>query len=192
MCAVRPRQYARAAEGRRKPGVGSNRGVGGNCHSPPPPETSGFALLDLTGATGQPDLPCCRLGTAESGWVVRKNRHLNYLVESVNVNAGGCPETEVPSSRGEKPGQRRSRPSSRRPGKPATGRRAAGDCQPLVGISRRPQMVGATHAKPNEGRKPAVMPAVREVIPGEPDAVKAAGPVRRGAWRNLHIVGGLL
>jgi hypothetical protein len=60
---------------------------------------------------------------------LRHNRHLNYLTESVYLNAGGCPETDVPSSREEKPGQRRSRHSSRRSGKPATGRRAAGDCQ---------------------------------------------------------------
>jgi hypothetical protein len=54
-----------------------------------------------------------------------ENRHLNHPVESNHMNAGGCPETDVPSSRGEKPGQRRSRHSSRRLGKPVTGRRAA-------------------------------------------------------------------
>jgi hypothetical protein len=53
--------------------------------------------------------------------------HLNDLAESIGVNAGGRPETDVPSSRGAKPGRRRRPHSSRRPGKPATGRRGPGE-----------------------------------------------------------------
>src|SRR5262245_46840366 len=56
-----------------------------------------------------------------------KTHRLNDLAESVDVNVGGCPETDGPSSRGGKPGQRRRCHSSRRSGKPATGRRAPGD-----------------------------------------------------------------
>jgi len=51
------------------------------------------------------------------------NRRLNSFAESIVVNVGGCPETDVPSSRGEKHGQRRRRHSSPRLGKPATWRR---------------------------------------------------------------------
>src|SRR5262245_24007429 len=64
-------------------------------------------------------------------WLGQVKAHrLNDLAESVDVNVGGCPETDGPSSRGGKPGQRRRCHSSRRPGKPATGRRAPGDRHP--------------------------------------------------------------
>ena len=131
MCAVRPRQLRACGRGQ----ATAWRGQQPRSAEPGTVFTFPRSQLPLVywqpGAIGQPDLPYRRLGAAKSGWVEVINRHLNYLVESVNVNAGGCPETEVPSSRGEKPGQRRSRHSSRRPGKPATGRRAAGDDQPL-------------------------------------------------------------
>src|SRR4051812_29787187 len=90
---------------------------------PLPPETGPSALPVRKGAAGKPGLPCRRSGAAESGWVGEDNRHLNDLAESIDMNAGGCPETE-PSRPGGETGQRRSRRSSRRPGEPATGRRA--------------------------------------------------------------------
>ena len=92
---------------------------------PLPPEADHSALSARKGAAGKPELPRRRSGAAKSGWVEGANRHLNYLAESIDVNAGGFPETDVPSSRGEKPGVRRSGRSSPRPGKPATWRRAA-------------------------------------------------------------------
>src|SRR5215471_14834175 len=63
-----------------------------------------------------------RLGCTDNG-------HLNFLAESIDVNVGGCPETDVPSSREEKHGQRRCLHSSRRSGKPATCRREAVRCE---------------------------------------------------------------
>ena len=51
------------------------------------------------------------------------NRRLNHSAESINMNVRGCPETDVPSSREEKPGQRRRSHTSRGTGKPSTGRR---------------------------------------------------------------------
>ena len=60
----------------------------------------------------------------------------------------------------------------------------------LVGTNRRPRKVGATHVKPKGDREPAATPVLRMMIPGEPGAVKAARRVRRGARRNLHLVGG--
>ena len=53
-----------------------------------------------------------------------ETRHLNDLVESTDVNAGGRPAEA--SSRPTKQGRRRRCHSSRGPGKPATGRRAPG------------------------------------------------------------------
>jgi len=44
--------------------------------------------------------------------------------------------------------------------------------------------------KPKGDREPAATPVLRMMIPGEPGAVKAARRVRRGARRNLPIVGG--
>src|SRR5262245_44231241 len=90
-----------------------------------PPET-GHRILPVTkGSAGHLfNLP--KLRSPEEGLGCLDNRHLNGLIESSIMNVRGCPETDVPSSRGEKPGQRRYRHSSRRSGEPATGRRAAG------------------------------------------------------------------
>src|SRR5205807_10074315 len=68
------------------------------------------------GRDGPPTLPRPRSGAAKSGWVVWANRRLNSSVEPTIVNVGGRPETDVPSSREEKPGRRRRCPRSRRPG----------------------------------------------------------------------------
>jgi len=58
------------------------------------------------------------------------NRRLKCTAESIHMNTGGHPETNVPSSRGEKHGWRRCRHSTRGPGKPATWGRAAGGRRP--------------------------------------------------------------
>src|SRR5262249_50716105 len=75
------------------------------------------------------------LGTRAEGVGPTQTHRLNNLAESTDVNAGGRPETDVPSSRGEKPGRRRRCHSSRRPGEPATRRRAPGARRPGVATS---------------------------------------------------------
>jgi len=57
------------------------------------------------------------------------NRRLPSFAESTHMNVGGCPATDVPSSREEKHGQRRSLHSSQRPEKPTTWRRKAVRCE---------------------------------------------------------------
>jgi len=68
---------------------------------PLPPEADHSALSARKGAAGKPELPRRRSGAAKSGWVEGANRHLNYLAESIDVNAGGCPETEPSRPGGE-------------------------------------------------------------------------------------------
>jgi len=116
-----------------------------------------------------------------------ENRHLNSLTEFNNVNVGDCPETDVPSSREEKQGQRRSLQSSQRPGKPATGRREAEVKRPKVTINLERPEVGAMKGEHEMGYK--FNSNVGQGMPnlGKPDAVKVARPVWWGESRNLHI-----
>jgi hypothetical protein len=53
------------------------------------------------GSEKEPELPYRQSGAAKSGWVAVDNRHLNHLVESIDVNVGGHPETEPSRSGGE-------------------------------------------------------------------------------------------
>jgi hypothetical protein len=82
--------------------------------------------------------------SAKSGWGRKGNHRLNDLAESTCMNRRGCPETDLASSRPEKPGQRRSRHSSRRLGKPATRRRAA-VCQKLLSRGNRRERRNSSH-----------------------------------------------
>jgi hypothetical protein len=121
--ATRPCQVASADQGRTTVRRGQRPREVGMIHSHESSESGHRSIPDTKDTAGKPDLPCRRSGAAKSGWVVASNRHLNYPAESVYVNAGGCPETDVLSSRGEKPGQRRNHHSSQRSGEPATRRR---------------------------------------------------------------------
>src|SRR5215472_17547086 len=111
--------------GRRQPS-GAATGVSGligDYHEPP--ESGDPELPDTKGAADGPENTLPPAGSREERLGCSANRHLNYLAESIHLNTGGCPETDVPSSRGEKHGQRRSHHSSRRSGEPITGRRVA-------------------------------------------------------------------
>jgi hypothetical protein len=105
----------------------------------------------------EPELLRHQSGAAESGWVVLDNRHLNYLVEFILANVGGCCETEA-SDRPVKPQQRRSRHSSRRSGKPTAGRRAAGVKRPGVNINLVRHDVVAIPGELKRDTDPVVMP----------------------------------
>jgi hypothetical protein len=63
--------------------------------------------------------------SAKSGLGRIDNRHLNYLVESINMNVGDSQQNVNERRSSEVCCESRSRHSSRRLGKPATGRRAA-------------------------------------------------------------------
>jgi len=86
--------------------------------------SSSVMISSRNDCNGPPALSHCRSGFPKEGLGLRDNHRLNRSVESTCVNVRGFPETDVPSSRGEKPGKRRSGHSSRRAGKPFTGRRA--------------------------------------------------------------------
>jgi len=51
-----------------------------------------------------PGLPQSLIGSREERLGLFVNRRLNFLVESNNVNVGGYPGTDVPSSREKKHG----------------------------------------------------------------------------------------
>ena len=40
-------------------------------------------VIRMQGPAGKPDVPRCRSGAAESGWVGSDNRHLNHFAESI-------------------------------------------------------------------------------------------------------------
>jgi hypothetical protein len=63
--------------------------------------------------------------SAESGLGFRDNRHLNYFVESINMNVGDSQQNVNERRSSEVCCESRSRHSSWRLGKPATGRRTA-------------------------------------------------------------------
>src|SRR5260370_40217062 len=93
----------------------------------------------------------------------------------------GWPETDVPSGRGEKPGQRRRPHSSRRSGKPVTGRRGSGDRHSRIrNVAGAPGIVGG-----DEGEIETKMTNRRQrrggtPVSGKPGAVKVARRVWRG------------
>jgi hypothetical protein len=112
-CVASPAQRGTATEDRRYAPVRQSTATGGEQY-----RSARLRWVNLNYPTAGRD-------SAESGLGPARHRRLNDFAESVVMNVRGSPETDVPSSQEEKPGERRSGHSSRRSGKPATGRRAA-------------------------------------------------------------------
>src|SRR5262245_18739104 len=102
---------------------GRRGGCAGRHDSGPPPASVGSDSPGREPA-GHLISPAGRFGIPQRADRVAANRRLNDPAESATRNVRVPPETEA-SDRPVKPGGRRSRPSSPRPGKPATRRRAA-------------------------------------------------------------------
>src|SRR5262245_23276842 len=158
---------------------GGRRGGCAGCHDSGPPPASVGSDSPGREPAGHLIYPAGRFGIPRRADRVAANRRLNDPAESATRNVRVPPETEA-SDRPVKPGGRRSRHSSPRPGKPATRRRAAvrreteaqvTECQRggivamNVGEMQRLLSLKKDGARPTEG---------------EPCAVKAASTVRRG------------